>query len=312
MAPEYRQPDVDPQTAPGTGRHARGGGRLHYELISCGIGGHVLAGTEAEELRPQDALFVREWPEDRRLRWHRCLRCDAWVALPKPQNPAQRYPPDREHIALPLRGRPLRDKYVLRLIAIERGLHFVVLGALAVALLVFLSHRDQLRGDFYRVMIALHGSLGGPTSSSHSTILEDVRKLLNLRGSSLRALGFITLAYAVLEGVEAVGLWLRRRWAEYLTFIATSVLLVPEIFELTGRISVFKILALILNIVVAVYLLRAKRLFGLRGGGAAERAEIERDSGWAALEAVLPAYHEAVARRAPQRQDGEIRPEERT
>jgi len=37
------------------------------------------------------------------------------------------------------------------------------------------------------------------------------------------------------------------------------------------------------------YLLFAKRLFGLRGGGRAETAERDRDSGWPALERSLPA-----------------------
>jgi uncharacterized membrane protein (DUF2068 family) len=213
--------------------------------------------------------------------------------LPTPTQPARRHPPSREEIELPLRGRPLRDKYVLRLIAIDRALHFLILGLLSVAIFAFLSHRAQLRGEFYRVVIAIHGSLGGPTSGSHSTILDDLRKLFSLKRSSLFALGIISAAYAVLEGVEAVGLWRRRRWAEYLTFIATTILLAPEIYELTNTVSVFKLLALIINILVVAYLLFAKRLFGLRGGGVAERAEIERDSSWQALESVLPPYREA-------------------
>jgi hypothetical protein len=53
-------------------------------------------------------------------------------------------------------------------------------------------------------------------------------------------------------------------------------------------VTVFKILALIINLLVVAYLLYAKRLFGLRGGRRAERAEAERDSGWPALEAALP------------------------
>jgi uncharacterized membrane protein (DUF2068 family) len=181
---------------------------------------------------------------------------------------------------------------VLRLIAIDRALHFLILGILAIAIFAFLSHRAQLRGEFYRVLIAIHGSLGGPTSSSHSTILGDLRKLFALKHSSLFALGIVCAAYALLEGVEAVGLWLRRRWAEYLTFIATTILLIPEIYELTGKISVFKIIALIINLLVVIYLLFAKRLFGLRGGGHAEEAEIQRDSGWQALESVLPPHHD--------------------
>jgi uncharacterized membrane protein (DUF2068 family) len=247
-------------------------------------------GTDAAGLRADDAIFVRPAGEGHRC--YRCLRCASWVALPLPAEPARDYPPSREDIELPLRGRALRDKYVLRLIAIDRALHFLILGILSIAIFLFLSHRAELRGEFYRVLTAIHGSLGGPTSASHSTILDDLRKLFSLKESSLFALGVISAAYALLEGVEAVGLWRRRRWAEYLTFIATTILLAPEIYELTGKISVFKILALIVNIVIVVYLLFAKRLFGLRGGRRADEAEIQRDSGWEGLQAALPPYRD--------------------
>ncbi len=42
------------------------------------------------------------------------------------------------------------------------------------------------------------------------------------------------LAYAALEGMEAVGLWLVKRWAEYLTFVATTILLPLEVYELVN------------------------------------------------------------------------------
>jgi uncharacterized membrane protein (DUF2068 family) len=100
--------------------------------------------------------------------------------------------------------------------------------------------------------------------------------------------GAVVAAYAVLEGVEAIGLWLAKRWAEYLTFVATAVLLVPEIYELTHKVSVLKILTLLINLAVVIYLLFAKRLFGLRGGGRAEEEERTLDTGWSALARVLP------------------------
>jgi hypothetical protein len=91
-------------------------------------------------------------------------------------------------------------------------------------------------------------------------------------------------AHAVLEGTEAVWLWLGRRWAEYLTFVATAVFVPYEIYELAKSVSALKVLAL----AIVAYLLIAKRLFGLRGGGKAERAEHEEDTSWAPIERATP------------------------
>jgi hypothetical protein len=48
------------------------------------------------------------------------------------------------------------------------------------------------------------------------------------------------------------------------------------------------VIAFIVNVAVVVYLLYAKRLFGLRGGAAANEAESEHDRGWGALERTAP------------------------
>jgi hypothetical protein len=95
-------------------------------------------------------------------------------------------------------------------------------------------------------------------------------------------------ADAVLEGTEAVWLWLGRRWAEYLTFVATAVFVPYEIYELAKSVSALKVLALVINLAIVAYLLIAKRLFGLRGGGKAERAEHEEDTSWAPIERATP------------------------
>ena len=88
--------------------------------------------------------------------------------------------------------------------------------------------------------------------------------------------------------MEAVGLWLGRRWAEYLTLVATAVFIPLEIYELSRGVSPFKLIAFVVNVAVIAYLLFAKRLFGIRGGGAAEEALRERDVGWGSLERTAP------------------------
>ncbi|MFY9931986.1 MAG: DUF2127 domain-containing protein [Streptosporangiaceae bacterium] len=270
---------------PGTEKTRRYLPRLRYELIGCGLHGHELLGTDTAELRPDDALFVREADG---LRWYRCLRCDSWLALTPPAHPGRKYLPPRDEIALPLRGKPLRDRYVLRLIALDRLVHFLVLGSLAAAILLFANNRAALNAEFTRVLDDLQGGVGGPVVSSNQGIVKELRSLFAISIRNLYLLGVAIAAYAVMEGIEAVGLWFAKRWAEYLTFIATIVFIPYEIYELTKTISWLKVLTFVINVAIAAYLLYSKRLFGLRGGGKAEKAEHDADVGWPAIERATP------------------------
>jgi uncharacterized membrane protein (DUF2068 family) len=274
-----------PTAAPGTERPRRYRPKLRYELIGCGLHGHELLGTDAAELRASDQIFARE---SGGLRWYRCLRCDSWVALRPSSQPARRHPPSRAEVTLPLRGRPLRDRYVLRLIAIDRALHFLVLSALAAAVFLFAGNKAALNADFTRILQDLQGGLGGPMASSRHGIVHDLQRLFAVSIRNLYLVGTAIAAYALLEGVEAIGLWRGRRWAEYLTFVATVVFVPYEIYELTKSVTTLKVVTLVINLAIVAYLLFSKRLFGLRGGGRAERAEYDADVGWPAIERATP------------------------
>lgn len=273
------------QHPPGTDR-PRPRRRIDWELVACGFAGHELPGADAAEIRPQDHALAREYDG---LRWCRCLRCDSWLPVTPPP-PGDHDRLDRSQIAVPLRGKALRDKVVLRAIAVERALHFLVLGLLGVAVLLFAAHRTNLRNDFYRVLAALQGGVGGGPvqSSGHVGFVHALDKLFSLRSGTLLELGIALLAYAALEGVEAVGLWLTKRWAEYLTFLATSILLPFEVYEIVHAVTALKVIGFIINLAVVIYLLFAKRLFGLRGGGKADQAERDRDMGWEAIVRATP------------------------
>jgi uncharacterized membrane protein (DUF2068 family) len=182
---------------------------------------------------------------------------------------------------------------VLRLIAIDRALHFIVLAVVAVAVFVFAARQAQLRGTAYKVLTDIQSGLGG-NPRGHG-FLHSVRRLFDIQTGTLTKVGLVIAAYAVLEGAEAIGLWYQRRWAEYLTFIATTALLPVEIYELSHRLSPLKIVTFLLNLAVVIYLLLAKRLFGLRGGARAEAAERDRDSGWPAVERATPGGFPASA-----------------
>jgi uncharacterized membrane protein (DUF2068 family) len=259
--------------------------RFHWELLACGVQGHELIGTDAAHLRPEDAIVAREQDG---TRWYRCVRCDSWLPLPPPVDPARDLPPPRDQIELPLRGRALRDKVVLRIIAVDRAIHFLVLGVLAAAVFLFAGHEVRVRDVFYRVVNAVQGSAASPAHPARSGFLRTVEHLFTLKSSTLYAVAVAAAAYAVLEGAEAIGLWYQKRWAEYLTFVATLVFLPYEIYELSRTVTAFRVTALVINLVVAAYLLFAKRLFGLRGGAAAEERARAVDVGWAALERTAP------------------------
>ena len=279
------------QIPPGT-QHPRKRRHIDWEPITCGVQGHAFARVEASG--QPDAHLVREGSG---VRWHRCLRCDGWFALPPEADVAQSAP-GREGIVIPLRGRPLRDRIVLRLIAVDRLVHFVVLGLLGVGVLAFAANRNTLRDAFYRVLTAIQGGVaGGPVQTTgHVGILHDLDRLFTLRTGTLKEVGIALLAYAALEGVEAVGLWLAKRWAEYLTFVSTTILLPLEIYEIINKGTPLKVIGFLINVAVVVYLLLRKRLFGLRGGGAADEAVRQRDMGWDAIERASPPVSEAAAR----------------
>jgi uncharacterized membrane protein (DUF2068 family) len=212
--------------------------------------------------------------------------CDVWIPLPVPEDPVHDHPPDRSEIVVPLRGRALHDRIVLRLIAIDRVFHFIVLALLGVGVLAFAAHKASLRDAYYRILSSIQGGVaGGPVQTSgHVGILHDLDRLFTLNAGTLHEVGFALLAYGVLEGAEAVGLWYGKRWAEYLTFIATTILLPLEIYEIIHQGSVLKVIGFLINLAVVVWLLYRKRLFGIRGGGAADAAERAYDMSWEEIE----------------------------
>lgn len=228
------------------------------ETLACAFGGHCAPATESHTLSDGRAVA-------------RCLRCDAWVA-----DRGDGFPPPPEEP--PRRGKALRDAIVLRLIAVNRGVHSVVFAVIALALLVLTlrlprlqSFAQSLNRDFVRL-----ATQAGP-NESRGFVVRQLHRVLDLDPHSLHVLAATAAAYSVVEGVEAVGLWLEKRWAEYLTVLATAGFLPFEVHELIKRVTVLRVGALVLNLAVLVWLVWSKRLFGVRGGARVELAEEEAD-----------------------------------
>ena len=81
-----------------------------------------------------------------------------------------------------------------------------------------------------------------------------------LTPARLEALGVGAFLYAALFAVEGIGLWRERRWAEYLTVIATASFVPVEVYELVHRFTLVRLSALVINLVAVGYVLWHVRL----------------------------------------------------
>lgn len=144
-------------------------------------------------------------------------------------------------------GTGARHDRLLPWIAAERGLRAIVLVAAGV---VLVTHPHA---DWAREISHLAERLGlDPKSNWVQRLIDDVRKIHTHENV---VFGAIALAYGALEAAESYGLWTRRRWGEWLTVVATSLLLIPEVWELTKSATLLKVGALLVNLAVVGYLL---------------------------------------------------------
>jgi uncharacterized membrane protein (DUF2068 family) len=75
------------------------------------------------------------------------------------------------------------------------------------------------------------------------------------------ALAITAFAYALLMGTEGVSLYLRKPWARWFTIIASSSLIPLELYEIARAIRPARVLVLLANVAIVVYLLRRKDAF---------------------------------------------------
>ena len=144
---------------------------------------------------------------------------------------------------------PRRDRGLL-LIAIFKLLKALILVAGGLAALKLLQP-DAVR--------AVNAWLEALPPSAQRLAHRFLVRLTGLPDAKLEALGVGFFAYAVLFVVEGVGLWQQKRWAEYLTVIATSALIPLEVYELVRKLTAPRIAALLGNVAVVAYLVWALR-----------------------------------------------------
>ncbi len=236
--------------------------RWSWELRSCGRQGHETWKPAEEDLA--ERLRVATVDGDA---W-RCLRCGTFViGEPNGSGPAEDAP-------LVLRGKALRDAFILRLLAAERFIRGLLLVALAYGVYKFNGAQDSLERVFREYLPTLKpfaDKLGIDLQNTGPVKL--IQKALTADHATLELVTIGVLAYGALELLEGVGLWLMKRWGEYVAMVGTLVFIPLEIYELVERVTWLRVVAFALNVFAVVYLLWTKRLFGFRGGRAAFEAE---------------------------------------
>ena len=199
----------------------------------------------------------------------KCLRCGAFI----PGQPFEHGP--AAHAPAVLHDRQIRDRLIIRFLAVERGLRGLIVWF--VAWLVW-----QLRSSVESLEVLLAKTLSAvkPIADQLGWNLKDshlIHLLNNAVTSSHQTLTWVFVAltsYGLLQGVEAVGLWLMKRWAEYLTVVATSLFIPIEIYEIASKVTVLRVGALVVNIGAVIWLVWTKHLFGINGGAAAAHEDV--------------------------------------
>jgi uncharacterized membrane protein (DUF2068 family) len=94
-----------------------------------------------------------------------------------------------------------------------------------------------------------------PYGLEHRIVTQILEWFSGLSVSRIHALRIVTLAYAAVFAVEGIGLWMQKRWAEWLTVIITASLIPLETWEMFYRPTIGKLLILLANAAVVGYLI---------------------------------------------------------
>jgi uncharacterized membrane protein (DUF2068 family) len=254
---------------------------VDWSLFGCFRKGHVTYAPDEPALR--ERLMA---PTAGGTAW-RCLRCGAFVT-------------DGQHgsgpaAAAPLvrRGKELRSELILRVFAVERFLRFLVLGVAAYGVWRFKFDRAGIQRAYDNALPAIRTLYRDLGFDVNSKLLRLINESFTHTSRWLTLLAIGLAVYALIELVESIGLWQGKRWGEYFAMVATSIFLPWEVYELTGKNPTWlKVAAFVINLLLVVYLVWTRRLFGVRGGKAAYDARLRTES-------VIEVEQAALAAAAP-------------
>jgi len=142
---------------------------------------------------------------------------------------------------------PTTTHKALRAIAVFKLLKAVCLIVVAVA--AFNLVRSESLNAFADWVVHL------PIQHGHRLLIRLLDAMLQMDPRKFAVIGAAACVYASLFLVEGWGLWNGKRWAEYLTVIATTSLVPFELWEIAHHFTWLKVAALVLNVAIVGYLI---------------------------------------------------------
>jgi uncharacterized membrane protein (DUF2068 family) len=135
---------------------------------------------------------------------------------------------------------------VIRLIALFKLAKAAMLIALGLGALSMRHEHSWLGTWIHALTVDPHGKY----------VAELIAKVSSFDARDLVRIGIGSLIYSCVFLVEGIGLLARRMWAEVLTVIVTTSFVPLEIYELVKHASWAKVAVIVVNVAVAIYLLR--------------------------------------------------------
>jgi uncharacterized membrane protein (DUF2068 family) len=135
---------------------------------------------------------------------------------------------------------------LLRLIAVFKLIKAALLIAVGVGALKLL-HKSM-------VAVVEHWVDSLKLDPNNQLIDAALEKASHMTPGKIKELGLGSIIYAGLFLTEGIGLWLEKRWAEWLTIIITASLIPLEVYEIHHHPTPVKVAVLLINIAIVGYL----------------------------------------------------------
>jgi uncharacterized membrane protein (DUF2068 family) len=137
-----------------------------------------------------------------------------------------------------------------------RGLHIVALFEGAKGLLVLVAGFGLLsfiHKDIHEAAMRLVEHFHLNPASHYPRIFLDLTERMN--DNQLWGMALAAATYSVVRVIEAVGLWLKKSWAEWFAVLTGGIYIPIEIFEVARGVTWPRVTVLVVNLGVVSYLL---------------------------------------------------------